>query len=78
VPFVRPVTVYEVPPVEVIDPDAKFEAVSQFTRYTSPPCVIAFHVKVNEPSPAVTDETTGGTDLGVTLAETVEYEPVPT
>jgi hypothetical protein len=39
---------------------------------------MAFQVKVSEPSPAVTDETTGGTDLGVTLAETVEYELVPT
>jgi len=39
--------------------------------------VIAFQAKVNEPLPAVTDETTGGTDLGVTLSETVEYELVP-
>ena len=38
---------------------------------------MAFQVKVSEPSPAVTDETTGGTDFGVTLAETVEYELVP-
>jgi hypothetical protein len=43
----------------------------------SPPCEIAFHVKVREPLPAVTDETTGGTDFGVTPAETVEYELVP-
>jgi hypothetical protein len=35
-------------------------------------------VKVSEASPAVTDETTGGTDLGVTLVETAEYELVPT
>ena len=40
--------------------------------------MIAFHVKVSAALPAVTDETTGGTDLGVTLAETVEYELVPT
>ncbi len=76
-PFVRPVTVYEVPPVDVIDPDAKFEAVSQFTRYTSPPCETAFHANVSEPSPTVTEDTSGGIDLGVTLAETVEYELVP-
>jgi hypothetical protein len=39
--------------------------------------VIAFHVKVNEPLPAVTDETTGGTEAGRTPDETVEYELVP-
>jgi hypothetical protein len=40
--------------------------------------VIAFHVNVSDPLPAVTDETTGGTDFGVTLAETAEYVLVPT
>ena len=38
---------------------------------------MAFQVKVSEPSPVVTEETTGGTDFGVTLAEAVEYELVP-
>jgi hypothetical protein len=39
--------------------------------------VIAFQVKVSEPLPTVTDETTGGTEAGLTPDDTSEYELVP-
>lgn len=39
--------------------------------------MIAFQVKVSEALPAVTDETTGGTEAGLTPDDTLEYELIP-